>query len=297
MTPASMSTALPHLLALLAAILYAVGALLIKRAGAFGVGVWRTAFVCNVATALLFMPLLSWGGTVHPELWWQPVVVALCFIVGQWFTFLSLEHGDVSVATPVLGLKILLVGAFLAIFGVQSLPAKLWFAAFFATAGIVLLNRSSGTARHHVTRTIITAGLAATMYALFDVLVRLWSPVWGSGRFLPITFGIAGLLSFAFIPRFSAPLFQLPRPAWPWLLGGSLGIGSQSLIFVSVVATWQKPAEANVVFSSRGLWSIILVWLIGARLQNQEANLGGRTLAWRFAGAALMMAAILLVLI
>jgi len=294
-----MSTALPHLLALLAAVLYAVGALLIKRAGAFGVGVWRTAFVCNVLTALLFLPLLTWGGTVHFELWWQPVVVALCFIVGQWFTFLSLEHGDVSVATPVLGLKILLVGAFLAVFGVQSLSGKLWFAALLATGGIVLLNRSgsSATARHHVTRTIITAGGAATMYALFDVLVRLWSPVWGSGRFLPITFSIAGLLSFAFIPRFSAPLFTLTRPAWPWLLGGALGIASQSLIFVSVVATWRKPAEANVVFSSRGLWSILLVWAIGARLQNQEAHLGSRTLAWRLAGAALMMAAILLVLI
>ncbi len=114
--------------------------------------------------------------------------------------------------------------------------------------------------------------------------------------FSPIALGLSGLLSFAFIPRFSAPLSALPRPAWPWLLGGALGIAAQSLIFVSVVATWQKPAEANVVYSSRGLWSILLVWAIGARLQNQEAHLGRRTLAWRLAGAVLMMAAIFLVL-
>lgn len=293
-----MANALPHLLVLFAAIFYAVGAMLIKRAGSFGIGVWRTAFVCNILTAFLYLPVLAWGGTVHWDLWWQPVSVAVIFIVGLWFTFLSLEHGDVSVATPVLGLKILLVVVFLAVLGIQTLPAKLWFAALFATAGIAMLNRSSTvtTDRRRVTRTIITAGLAAASYALFDVLVRQWSPHWGSGRFLPITFGLVGLLSFAFIPRFSAPLAALPRAAWPWLLGGSFGIGSQSLIFVFVVANWQKPAEANVVLSSRGLWSIVLVWAIGAHLQNQEAHLGRRTLAWRFAGAVLMMAAILLVL-
>lgn len=292
-----MPNALPHLLVLFAAVLYAVGALVIKRAGAFGVGVWRTAFVCNVLTALVFMPLLARGGTVHWELWWQPVIVALCFIVGQWLTFLSIEHGDVSVATPVLGLKILLVGVFLALLGIQTLPAKLWLAAFFATAGIALLNWSStGATRQRVTRTIFSAGGAAASYALFDVLVRQWSPLWGSGRFLPIALGLSGIFSLAFIPRFSAPLTALPRAAWPWLLGGAFGIAFQSMIFVTVVATWQKPAEANVVYSSRGLWSIVLVWAIGARLQNQEAHLGRRTLAWRLAGAVLMMAAILLVL-
>lgn len=292
-----MSDAVPHLLTLFASVLYAVGALLVKRAGTFGIGVWRTAFCCNVVTALFFLPLLATGGTVHPALWWQPLVVALCFVVGQWLTFLSLEHGDVSVATPVLGLKILLVAGFVALSGVERLPGTLWLAAFFATAGIALLNRSgTHAARRRITLTIITAALAATAYALFDVLVRQWSPAWGSGRFLPIALGLAGILSFAFIPRFSAPLGALPAKAWPWLLGGALAIAVQSVVFVSVVANWQKPAEANVVYSSRGLCSIILVWALGARLQTAESSLGGRALAGRLAGAVLMMAAILLVL-
>ena len=67
---------LPLLLALVAAVAYASGALLLKRVGDFGVGVWRTAFVANVICALCFQPLLLLGGTWRPELWWQPVVVA-----------------------------------------------------------------------------------------------------------------------------------------------------------------------------------------------------------------------------
>lgn len=292
-----MTAALPHLLALLAAVLYAFGALVVKRGGQFQVGVWRTAFCCNVVTALLFLPLLAWGGTLHPELWWQPVVVALSFIVGQWLTFLSLEHGDVSIATPVLGLKILLVAIFATLAGGESLPGRVWIASALATGGIALLNRSGSSSHKRVGLTICTAGLAAAAYAFFDVCVQHWSPIWGRGRFLPLTIGLAGVLSFAFIPRFSAPLFSLPRSAWKWVLGGAALIAGQSVIFVSLVATWGKAAQANVVYSSRGLWSVLLVWTIGHYLGSTESNLDRRVLAWRLAGALLMMAAIVLVLV
>src|SRR5260221_8626922 len=36
-------------------------------------------------------------------------------------------------------------------------------------------------------------------------------------------------LPISFIPRFSAPLSALPRTAWPWLMGGTVAIGGQSL--------------------------------------------------------------------
>lgn len=289
---------LPHLLALLAAVLYAVGALLMKRSSEFGTDVWRTAFVCNLVTALLFQPLLFFGGTMHWDLWWQPVLVALFFILGQWLTFFSLERGDVSVATPVLGLKILLVALFVTVLGSQSLRPQLWAAAGLATAGIALLNRRPAQGHHHqIGLTILSAASAAAAYALFDVLVQKWSPIWGLGRFLPLTIGLSGVLSFAFILRFPAPLKATSRSAWPWLAGGALAIGGQSLIFVFTVAYWRQAAQANVVYSSRGLCSVLLVWLVGHWVQSREKNLGKHVLAWRLAGATLMMSAILLVLL
>lgn len=291
MTP---STLLP----LLAAIVYAIGILLVKRAADLGVGVWRTAFVANIVGALSFQPLLLLGGTVHAHLWWQPVLVGFCFMLGQWLTFTSMDRGDVSVATPVLGLKILFVAVLVTLLGGEVLRPQLWIAALLATLGIALLNRRGGhPMHHHVVRTIVCAALAAATYAIFDVLVQRWSPAWGVGRFVPLTMAAAGLFSCAFIPRFRAPLSTISRPTWRWLFAGTATMAAQSLLFVYTIAQWGHAAAANVIYSSRGLWSVLLVWQVGHWVQNREQHLGHRILAWRFAGATFMMAAIVLVFI
>jgi uncharacterized membrane protein len=293
-----MTISLPEALTLSAAVVYAAGVLLVKRASDLGADVWRTALVANVITALCFQPLLMLGGTWHPELWWQPLIVAASFVAGQWFTFVSIDRGDVSVATPVLGIKILLVAILATLLAGSSLRPQLWAAAALATAGIALLNRRpSGVAPRNIGLTIITAGLAAATFAFFDVLVQKWSPGWGLGHFLPLTLALAGMLSLVYVPRFKAPLSQLPRPAWPWLFGGTLAMGGQSVAFVSTVAHWGVAAQANVIYSSRGLWSVLLVWSFGRFLSSREAELGGHVLAWRLAGAACMMAAIILALL
>lgn len=293
-----MSLTLPYILVTLAAVIYASGALLVKRASDLGATVWTTAFVSNVVIAIAFQPLLVFGGTWHPELWWQPLLVALGFILGQVLTFVSLGRGDVSVATPVLGIKLLLVAVFVSLLGGETLRPRLWAAAALATGGLALLNRRGATGPHrHVSQTILTAALSACTFALFDVLVQKWSPVWGLGRFLPLSIGLAGVLSFAFIPLCGVSVSALPRNAWPWLLGGSAAIAGQSVVFVSTIARWGHAAPINVIYSSRGLWSILLVWSCGRWLNSREAGLGGHVLAWRLAGAALMMSAILLVLV
>jgi drug/metabolite transporter (DMT)-like permease len=286
------------ILPLIAALVYAAGALLVKRSAELGGGVWRTAFIANIVTTLLYQPMWLLGGELHPELWWQPTLVAICFVAGQWFTFISLEKGDVSVATPVLGIKILLVAVLVAVGGGEALRWQLWVAAILATAGIVLLNRPGGRAAHHdVGRTIVTAGLAAVAYALCDVLVQHWSPRWGVGRFLPVALTIAAVFSCAFIFRFRAPLTAIPRGTWPWLMAGTFTLGVQSVVFVSTVAQWGHAASVNVVYSSRGLWSVVLVWVFGHWVSSREQQLGSRVLGWRLAGAGLMMSAIVLVLL
>lgn len=287
---------LPTLLPLLAALIYASAALLVKRAADLGVGVWRAAFVANVVGAGVFQPLLLLGGTVHPGLWWQPVLVGFCFTVGQWLTFTAMDKGDVSVATPVLGLKILFVAILVTAAGRQSLRPQLWFAALLATVGIALLNRRGGHAgHHHVGRTIVMAGLAAAAFAVFDVLVQAWAPAWGVGRFLPLTMAAAGLFSFGFIPRFRAPLAAIDGPSWRWLLAGTATMAAQSVMFVSTVARWGNAPGANVLYSSRGLWTVVLVWLFGHWVKSREQDLARPVLVARFTGAAFMMCAILLV--
>ena len=291
-----MSSLLPVLLPLLAALIYVAGALLAKRSAELGVGVWRTAFISNLVSAALFALLLPFGSTFRGDLLWQPALVAVFYLLGQLLNFLALQHGDVSVATPVMGLKIIFVAVFTTLLLASGVSLKLWAAAGLSSLAIALLNRTDGAPRHNVGRTILYAGGSATMFAIFDVLVQKWAPAWGLGRFLPVMLGFAALFSFLFVPFFHAPLREVPRAAWPWLLGACLFIGLQSLIFVSTLARFGGATTANVLYSSRGLWSVVAVWAIGHWFGNREQQLGARVLRWRLAGAGLMLAAIILVL-
>jgi drug/metabolite transporter (DMT)-like permease len=182
------------LLPLASSLLYVVAALFLRQAAERRVGVWRTAFVCNWFTALLFLGLLPLGGSIpHGVRLWEPAIVALLFVAGQLFTFLALDKGDVSIATPVLGAKVILVALFTTLVLSESVRWQLWCSAILSCVGIGILNgKHQGVHHPHVPRTILFALQAAAAYALFDVLVMKWSSAWGIGRFLPIMLLFAG---------------------------------------------------------------------------------------------------------
>ena len=126
---------------LLSSLLYVCGVLLIKGAADYQVGVWRTTFVSNVVAALVFIALVPLGGApVVLDALWQPLVVAFLFVGGQAFTYLALEKGDVSVATPAMGSKTILV-AWMSVFLLKvEIPRELWASAMMTFLAIGLLN-------------------------------------------------------------------------------------------------------------------------------------------------------------
>ena len=223
--------------------------------------------------------------------------MGVLFLLGQLLNYLALQRGDVSVATPVLGVKIILVALFTTLLLTQGVSPRLWAAAGLSSLAIALLNRTGAARHHHVGSTILYAGTSAAMFALFDVLVQKWSPAWGAGRFLPVMLGFVAVFSVVLVPFFHAPLSAIPRVAWPWLMSGCLFIGFQSLVFVMTIAKFRNATSANVVYSSRGLWSVVAVWAVGHWFANRERQLGAGVLRWRLIGAALMMVAIILVLV
>ena len=94
-----------------------------------------------------------------------------------------------------------------------------------------------------------------------------------------------------------APSIRSCVQAWRWLGGGSILLGTQSIIFVSTLAVFGKATSANIVYASRGLLSVGLVWMIGHWFVNAEQHLGPKVMRWRLAGALLMMSAIVLVVV
>ncbi len=287
------------LLPLACALIYVVGALAVRRASALGVGVWRTSFVSNWAIALSFVPV--WflaGGQWHPPAdYSRPAVTALLFFGGQAFTFLALRNGDVSVTTPVMGTKVILVALFSSLLRVGEVPLQWWLGALLSTAAIGLLHLGGKSHRRNVGRTALLAFCSATSFGLGDVLMQKWVPVWGMGNYFPPMFLFVGLLSCAFMPFFSAPLRALDAAAWRWVAPGALLLALNNAGIVLALVIVGSATAVNIVYSVRGLFSVLLVWSIGHWFENEERHLAGGVLGLRLLGAGLMVAAIVLVLV
>jgi len=285
------------LLPLASSLIYVLGAVLLKRATASGMGVWRAAFVTNLVSAVGFLPLLALGGPGQGwSMVWQPAVVALLLVVGQCASLWALTRGDVSVATPVLGAKIIMVAFFTTVVGGERVPPTLWGAALLSTLGIGLLQRGPAGRHHDPMVTVLGSLLAAAAFALFDVLVMTWSPAWGAGRFLPLMMGLAGMYSLLFIPLFGEFRQVGRQVAGRLLLGGALLVTLQGILLIGTIAVVGDATAVNIVYGTRGLWSVLLLWLAGRWLGSDEGNLGAAVLGWRLAGAALMTAAVVVVL-
>ncbi|MDB6054138.1 MAG: hypothetical protein JWN25_1661 [Verrucomicrobiales bacterium] len=279
---------------MVSAMVYVIGALLVKRASELGVGIWQSAVVFNLISAVIYSNLFFLAGTVHWNLLWQPALVGVLFFGGQLLTFVSLKKGDVSVATPVLGSKIILVAIFSTFILSAGVKPTLWLASILAVVAIALLNWT-GKAHRQAGITILSGVGAAACYALFDVLVKTWAPAWGFGKFLPLTILFNALWTLCILPFFRVSLHSVPTASWKWLALGSLLISLQSLLFIFTIFTFGDVTSVNIVYSSRGFWSVVAVWLIGHWFHNKEQQLAGRILQLRMVGALLMMAAIALV--
>lgn len=287
------------LIPLACALVYVLGAMAMKRATAFGVGIWRISFLSNVAMAVLFVPVwFGYGGQIHPLAdYWQPAVAALLFFGGQTFTFLALTRGDVSVVAPVMGTKVILVALFSSLLRVGEVPLQWWAGAVLSTAAIALLHLGGELHRRHVGPTVLLAFCSAASFSLGDVFLQKWVPVWGLGSFFPPMFLIAGLMSCAFVPFFRAPLNAMPAAAWRWVAPGALLLALNNAGVVLAIVIVGSATAVNIVYSVRGLISVLLVWLVGHWFTNDEKQHGGHVLRLRLAGAGLMVAAIVLVLI
>lgn len=282
----------------LSSLVFVVGVLLFKRAVDFRVGVWRTTFVSNVAAGVVFLFLLPMGGTIIWGDLWQAALVGMLFLSGQVLSFLALDTGDVSVVTPTMGAKTVMVAWFSTLLLGVALPWQLWASAVMSFLAIALLNKGDGIkVGAGLLRTIGLSLMAAGCYALFDVLVQKWSLSWGAGRFLPMVFGFCALFSFGFVPLFKDPLRAIPRAAWPWLAGGALCVALQALSLVTSIAVFADGTGINVIYSARGLWSVMAVWLVGHWFGNRELVSGKGVLVWRLLGAGMMTAAIIVTLV
>ena len=96
------------------------------------------------------------------------------------------------------------------------------------------------------------------------------------------------------MPFFRGSLRDLSGSAWSWTLGGSFVLALQAggvswgIVFIGATTT-------NVLYNSRGMWSVVLVWTVGHWFGNVERTRGRAVMLRRLAGSLLLLGAIALI--
>ncbi len=277
-----------------AAFLFSLAALSLKRANQLGVDVWQTAFVVNISAGAIYSGLWFVGGPpVQMELWYQPALIAICLFAGMVAQFIALNRGDVSVAVPVMGLKLLVVAIMSPIVVAEVIPVHLWVAVALSLFGVIMLNRGGNRSSSRSFTIAVTSGLAAaTCFGAFDLIVAKWGRDWGIGRLLPCVFWINAVFSLTCLRGFQSPLRSRSRPALAWLSAGALLLSLQGLLFIGCLAVYGRAAQTNITYSIRGLLSVLLVWSVGRFFHYDEGQLTGAALVNRLIGAVCLLSAI-----
>lgn len=283
------------LFGLAAAVLYAIGASFLKVAGERGVTSLQATLVTNTSLALLFMWFVPWHDSPFPATWWPSIALGALFAVGQFFTMLAIARGCPSISTPVLGTKVVLV-ALMVTFAVGTpLKTSTWMAAMLTTVGIGILAMSASHMSGQGRLAAFAYALgAAGAFGAFDVMTQYWSPRLGFGRFMPWGTLIGAGMTACVIAVKERGFSGIPRPAWGSMaLATALNVG-QSLLLIWAIGRFADAAGLNVVYGSRGIWSVLVVWLLGAYLGAKERITGARMLVQRLCGATVIAAAIVL---
>jgi drug/metabolite transporter (DMT)-like permease len=286
---------IPFIIPLLCAVLYPLGTLLVKRSLEKGVDTWSLTVINYWMMALVFLPV--WFLEARPipwDLWYQPLCMGLFSFLGQAFAFKAISSGDLTIATPALSSKVLIVALFTVTLLHQSVPLPWWIAAVCSFAAVFFLQAGVKTARRKVFTTLFFSLLTAACFAMGDVLIQKWSPRWGVFHFVPAFAAVSAAYSLALIPLMRKPRLAFSPGAWKWLLAGTGALSLQSLGLTAVIGMFGKATQANIVFSSRGLWNFLLIWFGGHWFANRERDAGSGVMRYRLAGAALMFAAIVL---
>ncbi len=293
-----------HLLfPLLSSVLFVIAATFAKQATQLGVSPYTATALSNFLLATCWclfgvargqwLPLSGLGSA----LW-----IALAFVGGQLSTYLAFRLGDVSLATPVFGVKIILVAFLSSLVSQAGIETKTWVAAGLATLGVIIM-QIGGTGSHathltarRATYAILFAILAATSLSFFDIGVQLAGKRYGAPTFLTTMFSCVGLLSIGLLPWSDRVETLRKNQSLKPLAFAAILMASQAISITYSLAQYGDATRINIVYSLRGLWSVLLAWALSRMFANRGEHPSKATLALRMVGTVLLTIAVVIAL-
>ncbi|MDB6071015.1 MAG: hypothetical protein JWL81_2186, partial [Verrucomicrobiales bacterium] len=135
--------------------------------------------------------------------------------------------------------------------------------------------------------------LSSCIFAGADVLIGHWAGPFGRAAFLGTAFTAIGAGSLISYKWLAPGLFAVPRAAWSGTALGAVLMTVNTLAMALCIAGFNDPTGINVVYGTRGLWSLGLVWFVGSRwFGNEERADSKGSMGLRLVGSLLILAAV-----
>ncbi len=288
---------------LASSVLFVLGMMFAKKAIQGGASPWTNTFWSNVWLAACWVTIGAAQGEYLPvAAWWRAALVGLAFVSGQLLTYLAFRYGDVSVATPIFGVKVVMVALLLSLLADETVSGHVWLGAVLAAVGVGVVQAgarsaaSSHLTARHAAWTVALALLACVALSLFDIGMQAWARQSGAVAFLSAVFVFTGIFSCGFLPWMDGPKrlrrLQVIQP----LAIGSLLMAVQAMSMSFSLGQFGDAARINIVYALRGLWAVALAWLLARAFGGAESRHSLPIMLLRLAGAVLLTLAVFVAL-
>ena len=296
-----LSSALPFpdiLFPIFAAGLYCVSVMLAKYASRSGTFSGTSVLVMNnILSGLVFIPTIFFEETMpNWSLVWQPLSASCFCAIGNIATFVCAERGEVSLMTPIMGIKIMFVILFARILLDTNMPHTITIAGAICCLAVFIMGWSKNSLRtKKLGITLLLSFTACISYAMCDVIMQKYAPNFSRNAMLSLTSVAMPLSIIPFLPRFFKDVSHSSKATLA-ISGMSAGlmIMEMYLMFLSIVGD-VGAALCNILYNTRGIMSVVLMFVVGKFVVDMK-ELSKASALQRIVGATMILIAVIIVI-
>jgi drug/metabolite transporter (DMT)-like permease len=295
-----------EIMAFVAAITVSFAMMFTKRAYAEGakqnhILVATTVFQPFIYITLIVLngePVVNWG-QIHWTLIYS-VLLAIGMLVG----FKSINMGDASIISPIMGSKVVFVAIGTYIFSIGSISNEVIISVVLCVISIIFLGiefkktdiEKQDKYGKDIIIPILLALIAITFLGISDIVIQEKAPEMNKLMFMLVgsTVVAAFFLIKGYITDTRIKTVSKSVKKWIWLSG--ISNGGTGILLAVAIAYYGHATEFNIIMGSRGVISVIAVALFANALKLRESKKSKITLFFRLLGSVCILVATALVL-